>query len=125
MSTDRQRIDKWLWHARVVRTRSAAAALAAGGHVRLNGERVAASSRPVKPGDVVTVALDRSVRVMKVLGFAERRGSADLAKVLYEEIAAPAAMPAPSAPGGREPGTGRPTKQDRRALDRLRSEDGA
>ena len=65
---DRQRIDKWLWHARVVRTRTAAAALAAAGHVRLNGARVDAPSRAVKAGDVVTVALDRTVRVLKVLG---------------------------------------------------------
>lgn len=125
MSTDRQRIDKWLWHARVVRTRSAAAALTGGGHVRLNGERVTASSRPVKSGDVVTVALDRTVRVMKVLGFAERRWSADVAKALYEDVAAPVAVASSAPPAAREPGTGRPTKQDRRAMDRMRSEDGA
>src|SRR5207249_3114621 len=64
---DRQRIDKWLWHARVVRTRTAAAALADSGHVRVNGARIDAASRAVKPGDVVTVALDRNVRVLKVL----------------------------------------------------------
>jgi ribosome-associated heat shock protein Hsp15 len=79
---DRQRIDKWLWHARVVRTRGAAAALAEGGHVRINGERVRAASRPVRTGDVVTVALDRSVRVMQVENFCERRGSARLAETL-------------------------------------------
>ncbi|HYQ18621.1 MAG TPA: S4 domain-containing protein, partial [Polyangiaceae bacterium] len=80
----RQRIDKWLWHARVVRTRSAAAALAAAGHVRINGQRVDAPSRAVRPGDVVTVALDRAVRVLKVLAFAERRGSADDARAICE-----------------------------------------
>jgi len=79
VADDRQRIDKWLWHARVVRARSAAAALAACGHVRVNGQRIDAASRAVKPGDVVTVALDRTVRVMKVLGFAERRGGAEAA----------------------------------------------
>ena len=118
--TDRQRIDKWLWHARVVRTRSAAAALANDGHVRLNGERVSAASRPVKPGDVVTVALDRTVRIMKVTGFAERRGGADAARVLYEDLTPkPAAVPADPASGERDAGSGRPTKQERRALDRL------
>jgi ribosome-associated heat shock protein Hsp15 len=120
--TDRQRIDKWLWHARVVRTRSAAAALANDGHVRLNGERVSAASRPVKPGDVVTVALDRTVRIMKVTGFAERRGDADAARVLYEDLTPkPEAGPAPADPaaGERDAGSGRPTKQERRALDRL------
>ena len=74
---DRQRIDKWLWHARVVRTRTAAAALAESGHVRLNSQRIDAASRTVRAGDVVAVALDRTVRVLKVSGFAERRGSAD------------------------------------------------
>ena len=83
---DRQRIDKWLWHARVVRTRSAAAALAASGHVRLNSQRIDAASQIVRTGDVVTIALDRAVRVLKVAGFAERRGSADDAKALYEDL---------------------------------------
>jgi ribosome-associated heat shock protein Hsp15 len=79
---DRQRIDKWLWHARVVRTRSAAAALAASGRVRINGQRIDAAARVVRAGDVVTVALDGGVRVLKVLGFADRRGSADEARLL-------------------------------------------
>jgi ribosome-associated heat shock protein Hsp15 len=119
---DRQRIDKWLWHARVVRTRQAAAALAASGHVRINAQRIDAASRPVKPGDVVTVALDRAVRVLKVVGFAERRGSADDVRALCEDI-----LPDPRPPEGdsapapavRDRGTGRPTKRDRRALDRF------
>ena len=54
--------------------------------MRLNGERVTAASRPVKAGDVVTVALDRTVRVMKVTGFAERRGDADAARLLFEDL---------------------------------------
>ena len=125
---DRQRIDKWLWHARVVRTRTAAAALADSGHVRVNGARIDAPSRPVKAGDVVTVALDRTVRVLKVLGFAERRGDADAARALAEDLTPTVERPRESearAPGEREPGAGRPTKRDRRALDRLRSPDDA
>src|SRR5437763_14127868 len=101
---DRQRIDKWLWHARVVRTRSAAAALAASGHVRINGERVDAPSRAVRPADVVTVALDRSVRVLKVTGFAERRGGPDSTPALWEDLTPPRPAPpeaAPAAPGVR------------------------
>src|SRR6195256_842049 len=86
---DRQRIDKWLWHARVVRTRSAAAALADAGLVRLHGGRIDMPGRPVRPGDVVTIALDRSVRVLKVIGYAERRGSADIARALYEDLTPP------------------------------------
>jgi ribosome-associated heat shock protein Hsp15 len=84
---DRQRIDKWLWHARLVRTRGAAASLAESGHVRVNGRRVVAASRTVRVGDVVLIALDRAVRVLKVLGFSERRGSFDLAKGLYQDLA--------------------------------------
>ena len=86
---DRQRIDKWLWHARMVRTRSDAAALAGAGHVRLNGQRVSAPSRPVRIGDVVTVALDHSVRVLEVEGFCERRGQAAAARALYRDLATP------------------------------------
>ena len=77
---DRQRIDKWLWHARMVRTRSDAAALTEAGYVRLNGTRVTAPSQPVRVGDVVTLALDRSVRVVRVEGFCERRGDAPAAR---------------------------------------------
>jgi len=124
LAEDRQRIDKWLWHARVVRTRSAAAALAASGHVRVNGQRIDAASRPVRAGDVVTVALDRTVRIMKVTGFADRRGDADAARVLYEDLT-PKASPRGDAPGSpeRDRGSGRPTKRERRALDRLHNAD--
>jgi ribosome-associated heat shock protein Hsp15 len=87
LTEDRQRIDKWLWHARVVRTRSAAAALAAGGHIRVNGQRIGAASRAVRVGDVVTVGLDRTVRLLKVAGFAGRRGGPEAARCLYEELA--------------------------------------
>jgi ribosome-associated heat shock protein Hsp15 len=125
-SVDRQRIDKWLWHARVVRTRSAAATLAAAGHVRINGQRVDAPSRAVRPGDVVTVALDRAVRVLKVLGFAERRGSADDARALCETIEpAPGRLVEPRVPQPalREAGAGRPTKRERRAIEHFTGED--
>jgi len=83
---DRQRIDKWLWHARLVRTRGAAAALAGSGYVRVNGARIVAPGRMVRSGDVITVALDRSVRVVKIIGFVERRGSAGSAATLYESL---------------------------------------
>jgi ribosome-associated heat shock protein Hsp15 len=83
---DRQRIDRWLWHARLVRTRGDAAALAGAGYVRVNGARVAAPSRQVRTGDVITVALDRSVRVLKVRGFVERRGPATTAQTLYDDL---------------------------------------
>ena len=84
---EHQRIDKWLWHARMVRTRSAAAALTQAGHVRVNGVRVTATSHVLRAGDVVTLALDRSVRLIEVKGFAERRGSGENARVLYRDMA--------------------------------------
>ena len=125
MSDERQRIDKWLWHARVVRTRSAAAALVASGHVRINGARVTTAAKPVKTGDVVTIALDRRVRVLQVAGFAVRRGSADMAKALYLDLSRVETreeerIPAPGAV--RDPGSGRPTKRERRAINRFTRE---
>ena len=84
--TERQRIDRWLWHARVVRTRGSAAALADAGYVRVNGVRVDGPGRMVRTGDVVTVALDGGVRVLKVIGFAKRRGPAGTAAALYLAI---------------------------------------
>ncbi len=83
---ERQRVDRWLWHARLVRTRGAAAALAAAGYVRINGARIEAPGRMVRAGDVITVALDRRVRVLKVRRFAERRGPAGTAALLYENL---------------------------------------
>jgi ribosome-associated heat shock protein Hsp15 len=83
---DRQRIDKWLWHARMVRTRTDAAALTEAGHVRLNGKRITAASQPVRTGDVVTVSLDRVVRVVQVEGFCEKRGGPPLARALYRDL---------------------------------------
>ena len=85
-STDGQRIDRWLWHARLVRTRAAAAALASSGYVRVNGMRIDAPARMVRTGDVITVALERSVRVLRVVGFRERRGPAGSGETLYEDL---------------------------------------
>ena len=125
MATERQRVDKWLWHARVVRTRSAAAALVASNHVRLNGEKIDAPSQGVKRDDVLTIALDRRVRILKVAGFAERRGDAGLAATLYEDLSpAPSARPIEPVQAVRDAGAGRPTKAERRAWSRLVDDDG-
>jgi ribosome-associated heat shock protein Hsp15 len=83
---ERQRLDKWLWHARLVKARTSAARLVEAGHVRINGVRETAPGHAIKVGDVVTVGLDRSVRVLKVVGFAERRGDAASARVLYLDL---------------------------------------
>ncbi len=101
LKTDRQRIDRWMWHARIVRTRSAAAELALAGHVRLNGARIEAASRSVRAGDVLTIALDRAVRVLRVEGFAERRGGAEGARALYCDLTPDAGQPADAS--GAEP----------------------
>jgi ribosome-associated heat shock protein Hsp15 len=83
---DRQRIDKWLWHARIVKTRTAAAGLVTGGRVRVNGGRVTAPGQALKIGDVVTTALDGRVCVWRVEQFSERRGDADAGRALYTDM---------------------------------------
>lgn len=83
---ERLRLDKWLFVARIVRTRQLAQELAESGHVRVNGVRATASSKPVRLGDVLTIALDRRVRVLKVLALAERRGGAEDGAGLYQEL---------------------------------------
>jgi len=83
---ERQRIDRWLWHARLVRTRGAAAALAGSGYVRVNGARINAPGRMIRAGDVITIALDRGVRVLKVISFVDRRGPAPSAAALYQDV---------------------------------------
>jgi len=70
----------------MVRTRTDAAMLAAAGFVRLNGRRLTAAAHPVRVGDVVTLALDHSVRVLRVEGFCERRGAAPAARALYRDL---------------------------------------
>ena len=89
-AADRQRLDKWLWFARIVRTRRLAQDLAASGHVRINGQRAASASQPVRPGDVLTIALESRVRVLEVAAFAPRRGGADAAVLLYRDLSPPA-----------------------------------
>lgn len=86
MGLERQRLDKWLWHARVVKARTSAAALVEAGHVRINGTREKSPGHAVKRDDVLTISLDRAVRVLRVTGFAERRGDASAARALYEDI---------------------------------------
>jgi ribosome-associated heat shock protein Hsp15 len=82
----RTRLDKWLWFARVVKTRAIAQELAASGHVRVNGQRAESAAKSVRFGDVLTIALPSRVRVLKVQDVAERRGPASEATQLYEEL---------------------------------------
>jgi ribosome-associated heat shock protein Hsp15 len=80
------RLDKWLWFARVVKTRAIAQELASSGHVKINGQRAESAAKAIRIGDVLTIALPSRVRVLKVLDVSERRGPASDAKVLYQEL---------------------------------------
>jgi len=81
-----QRLDKWLWFARVVKTRSLAASLVLDGKVRVNRVRIQKPSQTVRPGDVITVTAHSRVRVLKVLATGERRGPAVVAQTLDEDL---------------------------------------
>lgn len=81
-----QRLDKWLWHARFARTRTAAARLVTDGHVRINAKRETTSAKRVRAGDVLTLALGRDVMVVRLRDIADRRGPATQARLLYEAV---------------------------------------
>ena len=84
-SAPRQRLDKWLWIARVVKTREAAAGLVESGHVRINGQKTLKPGHGVKTGDVLTIVLNARVRVLHIEVLGERRGQAEVARGLYHE----------------------------------------
>lgn len=124
------RADKWLWHARFFKSRSLATQLCQAGKLRLSGLGVIKPHHKVKPGDVLTFPQARHVRVVKVLALGARRGPASEAQTLYEDLKPltpesrlPAGTPDALAAARRDPGAGRPTKRERRALDRLREDD--
>jgi ribosome-associated heat shock protein Hsp15 len=115
------RIDKWLCAARVFKTRTLATSACDGGKVDVNDE-AAKPARAVRTGDLVRVTLPLGRRrILKVTGLGERRGSAAVARTLYEDLTPPEPRRAPRpAPIVRLPGAGRPTKRERREIDRLR-----
>jgi len=121
--TSGQRLDKWLWFARVVKSRTLAAEVIAQGKVRLNRIRVAKASQPVRAGDVLTIALRGRVQVLKVVAEGLRRGPSSEARQLYETLSAPTPRPDAAVAGQRPAGAGRPTKRDRRQIDHLVEED--
>ncbi|MBI1648647.1 RNA-binding S4 domain-containing protein [Hyphomicrobium sulfonivorans] len=129
-----QRLDKWLWFARFAKTRTLAATLIAGGKVRVNRERVIKPAQTVRVGDVLTIVITRHVQLVRVKGFAERRGPSAAARLLYEELtvegdaikpqsaAPPDGEVRPAievAPVQRPAGSGRPTKKERREIDKF------
>jgi ribosome-associated heat shock protein Hsp15 len=115
------RVDKWLWAARVFKSRSLAADACAGGRVDVN-DQAAKPSKPLRPGDVIRVTLPAGRRrVLRVAGLDDRRGPPAAARALYEDLTPPEPPRRRwAAPPYRPPGAGRPTKRERRALDRLR-----
>ncbi|WP_170508663.1 RNA-binding S4 domain-containing protein [Ruegeria arenilitoris] len=115
------RIDKWLWHARFFKTRSLAAKQVNAGHVRINGDRAQKPAQTVGPGDVLTFAQGRVIRVVQVEILGARRGPATEARTLYTDLSEEKDNP-PQNPGFE--GKGRPTKKDRRALDLSRTPKG-
>jgi len=118
------RIDKWLWHARFFKSRTTASKLCAGGRVRVNREVIAKAHHPVRAGDIITFPQGRTIRVVEVVALGARRGPAAEAQTLYNDLTPPA-PPRQATPrtAARERGAGRPTKADRRALDRLMDND--
>lgn len=123
----RIRLDKWLWHARFAKSRSIAAGMVSGGHVRINGQKAQKTAQPVGPGVVLTIALGAGVRVVRIVAIGLRRGPAPEAQALYDDLTEPAvnspAEPAPVAPlyENRHGDGGRPTKRDRRKIAAVRS----
>ncbi|MCH8862119.1 MAG: RNA-binding S4 domain-containing protein [Proteobacteria bacterium] len=122
--TPGQRIDQWLWHARIFKSRSLAARQCRGRKVRVNGAASRKASLMVAPGDVLTLQKANRVQVFRVLALARRRGPAAEARLLYEDLSPP---PPPReeramrrSPAAREPGGGRPTKKQRRETDHLK-----
>lgn len=85
----RQRIDKWLFFARVMKSRTLSARFVQAGHVRVNRTKVADAAYPLKIGDVLTITLPRAVLVYRVLELGERRGPAAEARMLYADLARP------------------------------------
>lgn len=122
------RLDKWLWHARFFKTRTLATKYVLNGKLRINATLVAKPHHAVKPGDVLTFPLQSGIKIVAVKALGVRRGPAPEARALYDDLSPPpppredtAAGPQPVAE--REPGSGRPTKKDRRETDRLRDPD--
>ena len=113
------RLDRWLWAVRLTRTRPDAAAACRGGHVRVN-DRPAKPSTTVSPGDEVRALVGNTTRIVEVVRVIQKRvGAADAVTCYLDRTPPPPPTPVPVA--ARDRGAGRPTKRDRRILDRWRA----
>lgn len=111
------RLDKWLWQARFFKSRSISAKAVTGGHVRVNGKKTLKSSHAVKVGDTLEFLQADRLRIAKIAGLGKRRGPASEAALLYEDL-----TPEPDNPSETQEieRKGRPTKRDRRAIDKIK-----
>ena len=111
------RVDKWLWAARMYKTRTLAGSACSAGHVKVNGD-VARSSKKVRPGDSISALTQGGRKILKVLILAEKRGPASFAQTLYEDNTPE--QPKEFAPPRLERGKGRPRKKERRRLNKIK-----
>ena len=117
---EKQRLDKWLFFSRAVKSRTLAQKLIETGAIRVNSERTERSDHKVGVGDVLTMTLHERLKVWRILDPGTRRGPATEAATLYEDLSPPP-LPRAEAPplfGQRDPGAGRPTKKERRDTDK-------
>jgi ribosome-associated heat shock protein Hsp15 len=112
-----QRLDRWLWFSRVLKSRTIAAQLVEDGKVRVNRARVVKPSHGIRAGDVLTIVFRGRVQVLRVLAAGARRGPAVEARGLYEVVSN--GLPAGDAVAKRDPGAARPSKRDRRLIERF------
>ena len=125
MSRDTLRLDKWFWYARFIKSRSLATKLCNSGKVRVNGSLIKKAHQSVAPGDVLTFSVGPNIRVIKIIKLGNRRGPAKEAQALYEDlqpidqIAKKIGSTLAPEPAKRERGSGRPTKVQRRAIERF------
>lgn len=120
------RLDKWLWYARFFKTRALAGRAISGGRFRLDGEVMSKPHRQAVIGQVLTFAQGANIRVIKILALGTRRGPATEAGLMFEDMAPilPAVKDSAARPvefEARDKGSGRPTKRERRDIDRLKS----
>lgn len=121
-----QRIDKWLFFARLAKSRTLAQGQVVSGQISVNGRRIKQPSLAIRPGDRLEITRPLRNLVVVVRQIGERRGPYEEARLLYDDVSPPViAGQTPSAfeQAVRMPGAGRPTKRERRAIDRLRSDE--
>lgn len=121
--TQSRRIDQWLWYARQFKSRSQASKFCSDKKIRLDGQLVSKASTLIHIGSTLTFVKNEQIKVVKILDIGKRRGPASEAEALYQDLSPP---PQPAIKGSaqilRDRGAGRPTKAERRALEKLRPE---